>query len=338
MQTKKNGTALRRSAAAALGAAAALALTASGASAQLIASDSYVTVPSGANVANGEYNDTQGLNNAAGAGRKNLGFVDGAYAGSAQYSSTTNGLVNAAIGAASNTSGKVNFGAAPLDNIVRQSNRGLAPVANSNTYWITHLVNRGNIPQAGGTGYMLTGFSNNTVPTLGPTSAFLAGLFVGFAQDGVANNFGNLVIRARTTAAQTAEDVVLLNGLTTNTGNTSFLVLMKVDVNVNGGSVDRVNWWVNPTDLSAESTLAPSAAASGAFDSFALQGGSDFARLNYSAQNWNGNVFLDEPRLGTTLQSVSGAAAIPEPGTMGLLLGGVMLGGGMVARRRRKTA
>ena len=200
----------------------------------------------------------------------------------------------------------------------------------SGTYYISHLMQRGNIPQDGGTGFVLTGFGTSTVPTAGTTSGNLAGLFVGFAQNGVAANFGSLVIRYRDTVGATSADAVLIDGATSSTFGINYLVVMRVDVNVSGAT-DAVTWWLNPTDGTSDASLTSSAAATGSFNSFALQGSTDLVRLNYYSQNWNGNAFFDEPRLSTDLAGL--ALAVPEP----MSIAGFCLSALTLLCRRRST-
>ena len=290
---------------------------------QIVATDSYVI---GADPAAGQYVDGTALKNQP-AALTNVGFVNGGYvSGTSQFSATAGGLASTLPGT---TGGKVNYGAAPLDANIRSNARNLSPaVPASGTYWISHTVNRGDIPQAGGTGYVLTGFGNTVAPTAGTTTGNLAGLFVGFAQSpNKPADFGDVVIRYRDAASATSADAVVVDGSAASTFGTSYTVLMKLDVNVGGGSADNVAWWLNPTDFTDEATLGSSSAASGNFSSFALAGPADFARLNYSAFQWNGNAFFDEPRLSTTLAGI----AVPEPTSLALL----GLGGLTLLRRRR---
>ncbi|WP_442484562.1 hypothetical protein [Aeoliella sp. SH292] len=284
--------------------------------ASLQASDSYVI---GATPTSGEYTDvapTNQLKNQS-PDLTNLGFAVGPYnqgSGTGQFGTTSLGLTYAPLGEAQATSGKVNYTSAPLDSIVRSNARGLSGVSPSNTYWISHLVNRGNIDPAGGSGYVLTGFGNNVAPQRGATTGFLEGAFVGFAQDPAQpDNFGSLVIRSRTTAAQEAADTVLIDGSTTSTFGTTYAVVMKIDISSNGAE-DTISWWLNPQNFLSEATLTSSAAASGSFQSFAFPTDTIIDRLNYSSQNWNGNAFFDAPRLSTTLEGLGGVAIEGLPG------------------------
>ena len=297
----------------------------------VIATDAYKI---GADPSIGEYQATVAIKNQP-ATLVNTGFVNGPYgsgSGTSQFSATTTGLISAGANSDA-TTGKVNYGAAPLDANVRSNARNLSPAAPaSGTYYVSHLMQRGNIPQAAGAGFVLTGFGNAIVPAPGTTTGNLAGLFVGFAQNGVTDNFGNLVIRHRNTGdtatTPTTADVVLVDGATTSTFGLNYHVVMKIDLNVSGDA-DAVSWWLNPTDGSSDASLTSTAAASGTFNSFALTGAADLARLNYTSFQWNGNAFFDEPRLATDLAGLS--LAVPEPaGLAALGLAALLLG-----RRRR---
>ncbi len=282
----------------------------------LQASDSYLI---GSDPTAGEYNDITPSDNQLknqSPELTNQGFVTGPYnqgTGTGQFGATSNGLNFAPLNEASDTSGKVNYSAAPLDGLTRTVARALDGLTQSNTYWISHLVNRGSIPLAGGDGYVLTGFGNTVQPAAGTTSGFLEGAYVGFAQDGVVDNFGNLVIRYRPGAEASTIDEIVLDGSQTSTFGTTYAVVMKVDINVDGGSADSVSWWLNPTNFLSEETLTSSAFSSGTFESFAYQSPS-IARLNYAAYNWNGNAFFDAPRLSTSLEGLGGVAIEGVPG------------------------
>ena len=297
------------------------------ASAQLVAADSYVI---GSDPTAGEYVAGPIRSSSQPSNLTNTGFANGGYGGgtgTAQFQVTAGDLG----GVNTDSRGdKVIYGSAPLDNAVRSNARSLVGVPDVSTYYISYNVNRGDNPTAGGNGFALTGFGNAIVPVRGATSGNLEGLFVGFAEDGTAGNFGNLVLRARTTSTQTAEDVVLVNGATTSTFGTTYTVVLKVEANVGGGSADQVTYYLDPTDFSSDAALASSSSLSSTISTFAIgAGGGDaaFARLNYVAQNWDGNVFFDEPRLALSPQSL----VIPEPTTLAL----AGLGGLTLLRRRR---
>lgn len=297
----------------------------------LVAGDSYVI---GANGAAGEY-DAASLNNStAHSDLVTPGFVNGHYgsgSGTANFTATASGLQNATVGATSAGSGKVNWIGAGADNVNRSVARNLSPAAPaSGSYYVSHLVNRGNVNTLDPEAFVGTGFGNAVFPNLTTTSE-LAGLFVGFAQDGVANNFGNLVIRSRNTTSTTAaNDTVLVNGATTSTLGITYLVVMKINVNVSGGQ-DQVTWWLDPTNASSDATLSATATSTGTFSSFALQGSTDWLRLNYAARDWNGTAFFDEPRLSTDLAGLG--LAVPEPASAGVI---VASGLSLLVRRRRR--
>lgn len=239
------------------------------------------------------------------------GFNIGGYTSgttTSQFSFVTGGLD--AAGVSYESGDKMQYASASRDGVSRRRARNMPLPAASPTYYISHLVNRGGIPTIGG-GYALTGFGNVISPDLATTNS-LGGVFVGFAGSTTPDNFGNLVIRSRNTESTTAaQDTVLIDGAVTSTANTTYHVVIRLDVNVSGGQ-DQVTYWLNPADVTSETTMSATAAKTGTYSSFALQGPADFVRLNVAATNWDGNVYFDEPRLGTDLVSVVGAP-IPEP-------------------------
>ena len=179
---------------------------------------------------------------------------------------------------------------------------------------------------------MLTGFGNTVAPAKGTIGAILGGLFVGFAPNATDPTDADLVIRYRDTAATgtsaTAGDVVLLDGNAQDISNISNTVIMRVDVNAVGGQ-DNITWYLNPTDGTNEASLAATAQSTGTFSGFPIQAATDLVRLNYSADEWSGTAFFDEPRLSTDL---AGLALVPEPAALALAAcAGLLLPG----RRRR---
>jgi len=321
--TRANSRLVLSSALALLG----LGVLSSAAQAQLLVSDSYLT---GASPALGQYVTSP----AASAQLKaqpgtlvNLGFVNGAYGsgtGTAQFAATTSGLTYAPLGASSATSGKVTYSAAALDSAVRSNARNLSPTPTlSSTYWTSILVNRGTIASGVGFNYVMAGFGGSIAPTtLGAVGG--PGLFMGFS-----GSAGDLAMRYRNTAGNVAETI-----LTSSSANTTYAIVAKISVNT-AGITDNVNWWVNPTDFTSETTLTSTALANGAFSGNLLSANTDLVRLNYIAVNWNSSAFFDEVRLGTTLASLGGTsagAAAPEPGTLALGALGLLA---LVAQRRR---
>lgn len=294
----------------------------------LIGADSYVI---GTDPTAGEY-ETITLKDQP-SNLTNLGFVDGPYSsgtGTSQFAATDTGLNYAPLGESSATSGKVNYSAAALDNIYRANARNSSGLSGSSTYWITHLVNRGGIPESGGNGYVLSGIGNFVAPDLGATSGTLEGAFVGFRQDETRpDSFGDLVIRSRVDPANTSADEVLIDGSVTSTFGNTYAVVMKAEINVAGGQ-DRISWWLDPTIFLNESTLTSSSAASGSFLNYAY-GSTTLGRLNYSSRNWNGNAFFDGVKVSTTLEGLGGE--IPEPSTVVMV---TLAGLGLVATRLRR--
>lgn len=308
------------------------------AQAGIVAIDSYKI---GTDPTIGEYVDGTALKSQP-ANLVNTGFVNGPYAsgsGTSNFSATSLGLVNATVSSDAST-GKVNWlGLSSADNVIRSNARNLSPALSSSittgSYYISQLVNRGNITTAGdASAYVLSGFGNSVAPVNGVTGANLGGLFVGFSQTSDASNFGNLVIRYRDTATAnpnaTAGDAVLVDGATTSTFGNTYLVVMKIDMNVSAG-IDAVTWWLDPTNGGSEAALTSSSSATGTFNSYALQNAADFARLNYSSRNWTGTAFFDEPRLSDDLAGLS--LAVPEPSTAAL----VAIGALSLARRRQRS-
>ncbi len=303
----------------------------------LLAADSYVVGP---NPAAGQY--TAGELKSQPLGLTNLGFATGGYtsgSGTAQFGAASGGLDYAPLGESSATSGRVAFSAEPTDNLVRSVARNLSPItppATTGTYFMSLIVSQDGtaVPGANGNGngFVLAGFGNFIVPVSGATAGNLAGLFFGFAEEGP-NQARDLILRARTTATMTATDTILVDGATTNTAQT-FAIVAELNGN-DKGSIDSVNWWVNPTNLGSVDAMTRSSLVSGSLDTYAFQSTADFQRLTYTSRNFNGNASFDGARLATSLDALVGTpAAVPEPGSLVLLALG-LASGAVLANRRR---
>jgi hypothetical protein len=304
-----------------------------------LASDSYAI---GSNPGLGQY-DATAPNNALSnqPGLVTPGFVNGGYGsgfGTSNFEASTSGLINAADGADAST-GSVAWIGAPLDSVKRSVARNLTGFneGTTGTYWISELMsNTGN--QTTTNGWVLSGFGNTTFPTSGTTTGNLFGIYFGFADESGAANEADLVLRYRNTAGATSADQVLVNGANNATAGQTYLVVAQVNINSNG-SMDQVNYWVNPTDLNSVSDLNNTSIAQGSLNTFAFQGAAtgtgDFTRLNYAALNWDGDATFDEARLGTTLASIA-PSSVPEPSSM-ILLGAGSLAALAVRSRRRAS-
>ncbi|MEM1012886.1 MAG: PEP-CTERM sorting domain-containing protein [Planctomycetota bacterium] len=293
----------------------------SAASAQLLASDSYVI---GSDPAAGEY---QVLPLVSQPGTlESLGFADGNYGGgtgTVQFAASDNGLSYAPLGIDGSLSGKVTYSAAPVDPFRRANARNLVSgTPGTSPFYVSHLVNRGGIaPTGDADSYALTGFGNFVQPTIGANSGFLDGVFVGFAQKSSTDS-GSLVIRSRTTTGQTAEDTILIDGDLVDTANLTYNIVYKATVNA-----DSVTYWVNATDFTDDASLTATALVTGTINGFQF-GDANLDRLNYDARAWNGNVFFDEPMIALAPSDL----IVPEPTTAAVLaLGGI---GAMLRRRR----
>jgi hypothetical protein len=282
------------------------------------------------------------------------GFVSGSTYNSGSL--TNNFIVQAGGLAATDPAdaGHVSYTGVGSDTAIRSNARLLNPVTSSGTYWFSINVSQdgSSFPIAGSpTGYALAGYGNTTPPVLGATTttglpsgspAFLQGLFFGFAHEAndPANSNGDLVIRYRNSIGDTSGDAVLL---TSATANTTYTIIAKLDVNVNGGSVDNLTYWLNPTNTSSEAALDASSSVTNFANplaTFAFQTPADFFRLTYSAQSWNGDggsASFGDPTSGLTLADVV-PAAVPEPSSIAMMAMGVVGGLGRAIRRRRALA
>jgi PEP-CTERM motif len=295
-----------------------------------IASDSYAT---GSNPASGQYVAGNPLSNQP--GLVTSGFTTGGYTsgtGTSNFESTASGLINAADGADASTGSVAWIGATGAEKSVARNLTAFTQ--SSTTYWVSELMsNTGN--QTTTTGWVLSGFGNTTVPSLGTGTAFLQGVFFGFADDSGAANEADLVMRYRdTSGGKSVAESVLVNGVNNATAGNTYLVVAQITVN-SGLTPDVVNYWVNPTDLSSQTALSNTALASGSINTLSFQGVGDFARLNYAETAWDGDAFFDEARLGTSLASI-GPAPVPEPSSVILLGLGSLVALGIQSRRRSR--
>lgn len=299
-----------------------LGLTTSVAQGALLVADSYRI---GTDPTAGEY--IAGNVAAQPANLTNLGFANGGYTGgttTSNFAIVAGGLD--ATGVGYEAGDKLRYVGTGRDGISRRRARSTPGIASSPTYYLSHHVSRDSVATEGA-GYALTGFGNAISPDLTSTGS-LAGVFVGFAGSATPGNFGNLVLRSRNTVSTTSNaDTILVEG---STPNTTYHVVIRLDVNVAGGQ-DQVTYWVNPADVTNEAAMTVSSTTTGTYSSFALQGATDFVRLNGAATNWDANVHFDEPRLGTDLASVVGPP-VPEPAGLSCL---ALCAFACVRRRRR---
>ncbi len=305
----------------------------------LIASDSYAI---GTDPTMGQYVAGVSLNNEP-ANQTNTGFVTGGYnsgtGGTSNFLVSSTGLTSAADGSTSTGSGSAYWLGA--NEPFRSVARNLSPFneGTTGTYWMSMLV------KTDGTmtttdGYVLSGFGNTVAPTPLTTTNFLQGVYVGFAnENAVAGGESDLILRYRNSTGMTTADQVLVSGAGGATTNQTYLVVMEVNINYSG-SLDQVNYWVNPPDLNSVGDLNSTSLVSGSLNSTlayqgAASGNGDFTRLNYASNDWNGaTTFFDEQRLGTTLDSIApSTSAVPEPTSIALTALGV--GIVLVGSRRR---
>lgn len=284
--------------------------------AQLIAADSYDIPPYTAGTMGGQNPSL-------------TGFTGGQawQQGSANLQFNPTSLTNSATGYDDASTGKGSYIANSF-NFFRRNFRSMDAYTPSNTYYMSMFLNPGGAFISGGRQYAVAGFtnffgSNEFNNAAGSNNVF--GLLGGFRGEDAGANPGeiDLILRARG-ASGDLENTVLL----ANAADTTYHVIFKLDINVGGGSIDEVNWWVNPSDLSNEGTLTSSATSTGSVDTFAMNTASDMSQFHVLTSSWARSLFWDETRLGYDLNSVTG---IPAPASAGILA----IGGLLASRRRR---
>jgi hypothetical protein len=307
--------------------------------ASLIATDSYLIGPGG-------YSDGIAL-------LKQPSVAATGFAAGSTYSMGTpssNFIVNAGGLVATDpaNAGQVSYNGFSGDNNVHSIGRALttiSPLSSTGSYWFSINVSQDGTsnPLAGApNGYALAGYGNTVPPLLGATAGNLEGLFFGFAHEpnDPANSTGSLVIRYRNGTGMTAGDAILLSSVA---ANTTYTIIARLDGNVNGGSIDNLTYWVNPTNTSSQAAMTATSLvtnAGSALATYAFQNTNDFFRITYSAQSWGGetrSANFGDPTLGTTLADVV-PAAVPEPASVALTAIGMVGALGRAIRRRRLLA
>lgn len=299
-------------------------ILASGASAQLIASEAFNVPP---------YADNVGLNGAAGGGPGTFGWAAGSTwnVGSANWQADAISLTNGATAYDDDSTGKVTFIAAggPAQ-FFRRGFRSVESYTAADTYYMSMFLNPGSQFFNANRQYAMAGFTNFFGQGEFRNDAFsgdLLGLMAGFRGEAAAGSdtaadTTDLVIRARG-ASGNLEDTVLIR----DAEDTTYHLIMKLEVDA-AGSDDRVSWWINPFNLTDESALDASSIASGSFLSAAMESNADIVQAHLVTDGWGRNTFFDELRFGYDLDSVTG---VPAPASAALL----GLGGLAAARRRR---
>ncbi len=319
----------------------------SNASAGLIASDSYAT---GSNPLGGQYTPyipgVQGSLNAQQTNLTNLGFNNGGYnsgIGTGNFVASSTGLVSSVDNSDSST-GSVAWIGANLDGNKRSVARVLSPFVEgtTGTYWTSMLVSNAGT-QTSTNGFVLAGFGGSSGLFPGAPGASiggnLQGIYIGFADETGTAGQADLIIRSRDQSAtdKGTQDTTLVSNAV---NNQVYLVVAQMNVNP-GGSLDSVTYWVNPTDFTSTSSLTSTSIASASFNTYSFAGstttaGNDFYRMNYTAQNWNGQSYFDQVELGTSLSSIAPATSVPEPASIAMtVLGCGSFAVGAFLRRRR---
>lgn len=204
----------------------------------------------------------------------------------------------------------------------RAGDRTLDDFTPADTYYMSMFLNSGGLLNDGSgvKQHAMVGFTNSGWDSLGVNNDPGAtlnpfGLMVGFHGEDADSNPAaadqvDLVIRARQNDISNPilTDTVLVSGTSeADISNITFHVLMKLEINVDGGSTDRVRFWVDPSNLSSEATATSSAAVTGTIDTLAMNAETDIDRLRVVLSSWeNRRFFFDEVRLAYDFESLRG--------------------------------
>jgi hypothetical protein len=231
--------------------------------------------------------------------------------------------------------GKVKFaGLASLDNNNRIVSRALDSTLRDpattpiDRYYFSGLVNAGS-SAPNKPGFALAGFTNDLADgrlTNESGAGPLFGAMFGFAGNddaiGEETSGFDLVVRSRRntgTAGEPVFEVVDTSILDNAAANTTYHVVLGIDaVAPDAGSIDTIEYWINPASLDAE--------ADGSFETFSMNSPAEanFDRLSLATQQWGGTAFFDELRLGLDFASVTGLSA--AEGILGDFSGDLFVG------------
>ncbi len=284
-------------------------ISTSSASAQLIAADSFDT----ANYATGGLN---GQNPMISPGWTS----DTAWSsGSANLQADTISLSNPTTTYDDASDGKGKFlEVASNFPLFRRASHDLDSYEPADTYFMSFFVNpSGSFAEPGSREHALVGFTNfvsqAAFENANADNAF--GLLVGFRGEdvGAATDTVDLIVRARDVSTGDLVDTVLIADAGNEPFGDTYHVMLKLDINVDGGVADDVTYWVNPTNLTSETTATDSAAATGIFQSAAMDLNDRIDRLTVLTNFWTDRGFFwDETRFGYDFSSVAGVLPLIE--------------------------
>ena len=196
----------------------------------------------------------------------------------------------------------------------------------TDTYYMSALLNPGSAFGDPGSKreHALIGFTSSGWSEAGVTNGTLDegipyGLTFGFHGEDADSNPAaadqvDLVIRARQSGGGGTDfplqDTVLLSGTSEDPlDNLTFLLMLKLEVNSGENGEDRVTYWVNPTNVTSEATATASAAATGDFDTFAMDQNDRIDRLTVFASSYETrSMFFDELRFASSFEALRGDA------------------------------